>query len=136
MPSVFPKYTDVEWSMGLGVNGFSNDLNAYFALIQFAEFTTELEAGVPRPHPVFGWRRINPRTNFSLRFQFVWYEIVDSSDYESKRNSGNLYRDLNERTLQEQSCLVSHCMKANLSSIISNKLGGRFLESQLRFDGG
>jgi hypothetical protein len=86
------------------MKGLAKGLKAYIMLTQFAHFTNQLETDLlGRGAP---WTVISPQTNFSLSFQFVWYEIVESSDYELGRNSGNLYRDLNERKLQELSCLV------------------------------
>lgn len=53
-------------------------------------------------------------TDFSLMFQFVWYEIIPKSSVELGRAFGNLYRDSKERMLQRQSCLVGHCVVGTL----------------------
>jgi len=53
-------------------------------------------------------RRRNRRsTCCSVKFQFVWYEIVYHSGREVGRHSGGLYRDDKGRKLQLQSFLVS-----------------------------
>ena len=142
MPSVHTEYSGGRGVLQHNIGGFATDLKYNIMLTQFAQFAVRPETDLSRS--LSRWplnesvmvHELVPETDYSLKFQFVWYEIVKSSDYELRRSSGNLYRDLNERKLQEQSCLVSPCIKRNLGDIASNKSGGRCLESQLRFGDG
>lgn len=97
-----PTYT---WARKRGFEYFTYTFVRHLALEQFAE-------RVQHDYTTFITSRtgVDAQTNYSLRFQLVWYAIVKPSDFELKRNSGSLYRSSEERRLQKQSYLVSHSM--------------------------
>jgi hypothetical protein len=108
MPNIAVRFSGryARGAQGLEIGGgFDDLLRKYIELEQFTERFL-------MPSPVaFSIRGAPvPKTNFSLIFQFAWYEIIRTSDFEFGRTSGKLYRDSPGRNLQKQSCLVSHCI--------------------------
>jgi hypothetical protein len=77
------------------------------------------------PTPFGSGPRIIPRTNFFIEFQFVWYEIVSSPEFELAGHSGGLYRDIREQNLQQQSFLVSRRivgLSPSAASVLRNQV--------------
>ena len=129
LPTTFDDPSPSLSDPGTNTDHFFNMLPRHMRLEQFAEWN-EIKITSAR---VWDQKSVVPRTVFSANFQFVWYGLFNGAECELKRNFGNLYRDPDERKLQQQSFLVSKLYSGNLGGIFINRSGESLLESKLGF---